>query len=244
MLESGLKLAIIPLMDLTIGDLKPIVSIFQQTLKTHGIVTANWVMGELIGKPVEEIIDIAIQRSNEKVDGAKKNDITADLTNQFSVFYGNKEKSAFSKESILIIKDLQSKGIKIGITSWLDKKTTENALSVGNIINDITAFTHNELKIQQGTFPDAIFSLMRNANISSANAVANFGSTKIDILKGYHAQCNWNILITDDEKNPRWNSYPHTAIAAGLREAMNELLIKRGTTDFFKILNNKAKRRK
>jgi len=41
----------------------------------------------------------------------------------------------------------------------------------------------------------------------------------------------------------RWNAYPNTAIVGSLREATAEILSKSAGSDFFKILNNKNRKR-
>lgn len=231
------QIIIIPLFDLLLSEAKPIVSIFQQGLKEKGLPGDEWVLAELIGRTVPEVVSTLCQRSYNPCNEATLAEISANIRHQFNAYLGSPINSPQLKEAEHLLQVLNSKGIKIGVTSWLSQETTEIALKSANLFDRIDAFTHSDSKQAQGTLPDVIFSLMRKAGVTKADRVANLGSTKFDILRGYHAQCQWNILMAADKSNVRWNAYPSTAVVSNLQEAMAELFLKSAGPDFYKILN-------
>jgi phosphoglycolate phosphatase-like HAD superfamily hydrolase len=237
------KLVLIPLVDLVIADAKPIVSIFQSNFKSEQISCADWAIGELIGKPIQEVIHTMCHRSRANCSEDKILTLTKNITHQLNAYFGTNTNNAHTKEVDIFLHSLQGKGIKVGLTSWLSKETTQIALKAANLLDRIDCFSHFSAGYHHGTSPDIIFTLMRQMGISNNEHVANLGKSKYDALRGYHAQCKWNILIAEDKENVRWNAYPNTAIVGSLREATAEILSKSGGSDFFKILNNKNRKR-
>lgn len=231
------QIIVLPLFDLFLADSKPIVSIFQQGLKDKHLPCDEWVLAELIGRTVPEVVSIMCQRSESQCNEAKLSEISTNICHQFNAYLGSPINSPRLKEAEHLLQVLQAKGIKIGITSWLDKDTTEIALKTIKLSDRIDAITYGDAIQQQGTRPDVIFSLMRKTGILNSDRVANLGSTKFDILRGYHAQCQWNILMAADKSNVRWNAYPSSAVVSNLQEAMAELFLKSAGPDFYKILN-------
>lgn len=231
------QIIIIPLVDLLLTDAKPIVSIFQQGLKDQHLPCDEWILSELIGRTIPEVVSTMCQRSESSCKDTQLTTINANITHQFNAFLGSTSNSPRLKETAHLLQVLNTKGIKIGITSWLPMETTEIALKSANLLDRIDAFSYSDSLQLQGTLPDVIFSLMRKAGVNNANRVANLGSTKFDVLRGYHAQCQWNILMAADKDNTRWNAYPSTAVVSNLQEAMAELFLKSAGPDFYKILN-------
>lgn len=236
------KLVIIPLFDLVIADHKPLISIFQQSMQTQHIEAEDWVLRELIGKPISEVISTLCQRGDTAFTSESTISISHNISEQLKVM-SSKPSNAHSKEVDQLLKTLYGKGIKIGITSWLNKESTKFILDANGLSNRIDGISHANSGYLQGTSPDSLFALMRQIGISNTEQVANLGKTKYDILRGYHAQCKWNVLIAEDKDNPRWNAYPQTSVTVNLKDAINEILKTSGSSDFFAILNNKKRNR-
>lgn len=237
------KLVLIPLVDLIIAEAKPLISIFQSNFKSEQISCDDWALRELIGKPIQEVIQTMCHRSRANCSEDKILRLTNNITQQLNAYFGTQTNTPYSKEVDIFLNSLQCKGIKVGITSWLSKETTQIALQTANLLDRIDCFSHFGAGYHHSTSPDVIFTLMRQMGLTSNEHIANLGKTKYDALRGYHAQCKWNILIAEDKENVRWNAYPNTAIVGSLKEATAEILSKSGGSDFFKILNNKNQKR-
>ena len=237
------KLVILPLVDLIIDEAKPLISIYQNTLKAEHIASDEWALGELIGKPIGEVVNTMCHRGTSNFSEENISRLSNNISEQFTVLFGSKPKTPYSKEVHVFLDSIRSKGLKIGVTSWLNKETTEIALTAANLLDRIDGHTHGNSGYHHGTSPDIIFTLMRQIGIDNSDHVANVGKTKYDVLRGYHAQCKWNILIASDKDNTRWNAYPHTAIVGSIKEAASEIMSKSAGADFFDILNKKNRKR-
>ena len=97
------KIVLIPLVDLVIADAKPIVSIFQSNFKSEQISCDDWAIGELIGKPIQEVIHTMCHRSRANCSEDKILTLTKNITHQLNAYFGTVTNTAYSKEVDLFL---------------------------------------------------------------------------------------------------------------------------------------------
>jgi phosphoglycolate phosphatase-like HAD superfamily hydrolase len=238
------KLIILPLVDLTIGSHAAIGDIFQGVFKDHHFKADNWALDELIGKPIEQVVEIIALRMLTEPTAELKTKITGQISAQTQLHFEKLPKASLNGAFTDFAISAKQNNSLIACLSWLEPKTTQGIIE----IHDSQKLIHTAVSTlevpRSSPFPDGIFKIMNLAQVTNPEDVAFVGTTKSDLLAGYHAGCKWNVLITKDSKNTKWNAYPCTHIFESLNQLIDIFNHSPQKKDMKKILGRKNSIRK
>lgn len=233
------KLIILPLIDLSIGSHSAIGDIFQGVFKDHHFKADNWALDELIGKPIEQVVEIIALRMLSEPTAELKTKITRQISAQTQIYFEMLPAASLNTAFIDFAIAAKQNNCLIACLSWLEPKTTQGIIA----IHDLQKLIHTAVSTlevpRSSPFPDSIFKIMNLAQVTNPEDVAFVGNTKSDLLAGYHAGCKWNVLITKDHKNTKWNAYPCTHIFESLNQLINTFNHSPEKKDIKKILGRK-----
>jgi len=233
------KLIILPLVDLTIGSHSAIGDIFQGVFKEHHFKADNWALDELIGKPIDQLVEIIALRMLTEPTAEIKTIIARQISDQTQLHFDKLPKPSLNGAFIEFAIAAKQRNSNIACLSWLEPKTSRGIIDN----HDSQKLIHTTLSTleapRSSPFPDGIFKIMTLAQVTNPEDVAFVGTTKSDLLAGYHAGCKWNVLITKDSKNTKWNAYPCTHIFESLNQLIDAFNHTPQKKDMKKILGRK-----
>jgi phosphoglycolate phosphatase-like HAD superfamily hydrolase len=233
------KLIILPLVDLTIGSHSAIGDIFQGVFKEYHFKADNWALDELIGKPIDQVVEIIALRMLTEPTAELKTKIASQISDQTQLHFDKLPKPSQNSAFIEFAIAAKQNNSPIACLSWLEPKTSRGIID-NHDSQKLIHTTLSTLEVPRSSpFPDGIFKIMNLAHVTNPEDVAFVGTTKSDLLAGYHAGCKWNILITKDSKNTKWNAYPCTHIFESLNQLIDAFNHTPQKKDMKKILGRK-----
>jgi phosphoglycolate phosphatase-like HAD superfamily hydrolase len=233
------KLIILPLVDLTIGSHSAIGDIFQGVFKEHHFKADNWALDELIGKPIDQLVEIIALRMLTEPTAEIKTIIARQISDQTQLHFDKLPKPSLNGAFIKFAIAAKQRNSNIACLSWLEPKTSRGIID-NHDSQKLIHTTLSTLEVPRSSpFPDGIFKIMNLTQVTNPEDVAFVGTTKSDLLAGYHAGCKWNVLITKDSKNPKWNAYPCTHIFETLDQLIDAFNHTPQKKDMQKILGRK-----
>jgi phosphoglycolate phosphatase-like HAD superfamily hydrolase len=196
-------------------------------------------LDELLGKPIDQVVEIIALRMLTEPTAELKTKIARQISDQIQLHFDQLPKPSLNSEFIDFALASKQKNCTITCLTWLEPKISWGIMENHDSQNLIHT-TLSTLEVPRSSpFPDGIFKIMNLANVTNLEDVAFVGTTKSDLLAGYHAGCKWNVLITKDSKNTKWNAYPCTHIFESLNQLIDAFNHTPQKKDMKKILGRK-----